>query len=144
MFTSVGWTFMFIYYKYIARSGPDVKESTSNTDLSSVPEFRRFPWRRAWQPTPVFLPGESPWQKSLAGYNPWSHKELIMTEQIGVEMQGWIVILCLSFWGTEEFLRWLLHFTVSAAMYKSSNFSVSSLSQELWALQLVIFFWDFL
>ena len=58
----------------------------------------------------------------------------------GVEMQGWIVILCLSFWGTEEFLRWLLHFTVSAAMYKSSNFSISSLSQELWVLQLVIFF----
>ena len=108
------------------------------------PWVGKIPWRRAWQPTPVFLPGESPWQKSLAGYNPWSHKELIMTEQIGVEMQGWIVILCLSFWGTEEFLRWLLHFTVSAAMYKSSNFSISSLSQELWALQLVIFFWDFL
>ena len=112
-FTIVGWTSMFIY---IARSGSDVKESASNTDLSSVPEFGRFPWRRAWQPTPVFLPGESPWQKSLACYNPWSHKELIMTEQTGVEMQGWIVILCLSFWGPEEFLKWLLHFTVSAAM----------------------------
>ena len=29
------------------------------------------PWRRAWQPTPVFLPGESHGQRSLAGYSPW-------------------------------------------------------------------------
>ena len=36
--------------------------------------------RRAWQPTPVFLPGESHGQKSLAGYSPWSHKELDTTE----------------------------------------------------------------
>ena len=28
-------------------------------------------WRRAWQPTPVFLPGESQGQRSLAGYSPW-------------------------------------------------------------------------
>ena len=33
-----------------------------------------FPWRRKWQPTPVFLPGESHGQRSLAGYNPWGHK----------------------------------------------------------------------
>ena len=32
------------------------------------------------QPTPVFLPGESHRQRSLAGYNPQSHKELDMTE----------------------------------------------------------------
>ena len=30
-------------------------------DAGSVPELRRFPWRRARQPTPVFLPEESPW-----------------------------------------------------------------------------------
>ena len=28
-------------------------------DLGSVPESGKFPWRKAWQPTPVFLPGES-------------------------------------------------------------------------------------
>ena len=27
----------------------------------SIPRLGRFPWRRAWQPTPVFLPGASPW-----------------------------------------------------------------------------------
>ena len=38
------------------------------------PWVRRIPWRRAWQPTPVFLPGESLGQRSLAGYSPWNHR----------------------------------------------------------------------
>ena len=38
------------------------------------------PWRRKWQPTPVFLPGESHGQKSLAGYSPWGCKESDTTE----------------------------------------------------------------
>ena len=37
-------------------------------------------WRRKWQPTPVFLPGESHGQRGLVGYSPWGHKELDMTE----------------------------------------------------------------
>ena len=37
-------------------------------------------WRRGWQSTPVFLPGESHGQRSLAGYSPWGHKELDTTE----------------------------------------------------------------
>ena len=32
--------------------------------------IRKIPWRRAWQATPVFLPGESHGQKRLAGYSP--------------------------------------------------------------------------
>ena len=44
--------------------GSDGKESACNVgDLGSIPGLGRFPWRRAWQPTPVFLPGESPWTK---------------------------------------------------------------------------------
>ena len=39
-----------------------------------------IPWRRAWQPTPVFLPGESHGQRSLVGYSPHGHKELDITE----------------------------------------------------------------
>ena len=31
-------------------------------------------WRGAWQPAPVFLPGEPHGQRSLAGYSPWGHK----------------------------------------------------------------------
>ena len=40
----------------------------------------KIPWRRAWQPTPVFLPGESHGQRSLAGYSPWGRKELDTAE----------------------------------------------------------------
>ena len=40
----------------------------------------KIPWRRAWQPTPVFLPGESHRQRSLEGYSLWGFKELNMTE----------------------------------------------------------------
>ena len=43
---------------------------------------RKIPWRREWLPTPVFLPGEFHGQRSLAGYSPWDHKELDITEQL--------------------------------------------------------------
>ena len=39
------------------------------------PWVRKIPWRRAWQPTPIVLPGESHGQRSLVGYSPWGHKE---------------------------------------------------------------------
>ena len=44
------------------------------------PWVGKNPWRREWQPTPVFLLGESHGQRSLAGYSPWGHKESDMTE----------------------------------------------------------------
>ena len=34
------------------------------------PWVGKIPWKMAWQPTPVFLPGESHGQKSLSGYSP--------------------------------------------------------------------------
>ena len=44
------------------------------------PWVRKIPWRRAWQPVPVFLPEESHGQRSLAGYSLWGRKEIDMTE----------------------------------------------------------------
>ena len=44
------------------------------------PRVWQMPWRRAWQPTPVFMPGKSYGQRSLAGYSPWGHKESDMAE----------------------------------------------------------------
>ena len=44
------------------------------------PWVREISWRRTWKSTPVFLPGESHGQRGLAGYSPWSCKELGMTE----------------------------------------------------------------
>ena len=39
-------------------------------------------WRRKWQPTPVFLPGESHGRRSLVGCSPWGRTELDMTERL--------------------------------------------------------------
>ena len=46
------------------------------------PWVRKVPWRRAWQPTPVFLLGEPHGERSLVGYSPQGHKESEMTEAI--------------------------------------------------------------
>ena len=57
------------------------KESACNAeDLGSIPRSEKIPWRREWQPTPVFLPGESYGQRRLVGYSPWGHKESDTTE----------------------------------------------------------------
>ena len=48
--------------------------------LGFNPWVRKIPWRRAWQPTPVFLAGESHGQRSLAAYSPECRKESDMTE----------------------------------------------------------------
>ena len=67
-----------------ARSGgSDDKEYACNAgDLGSIPGLGRFPWRRKWQPTPVFLPRESHGWRSLVGYSPQGHKELNRTERL--------------------------------------------------------------
>ena len=48
--------------------------------LGFYPCVRKIPWRRKWQPTPVFLPGKFRGQDSLAGYSPSHHKESDTTE----------------------------------------------------------------
>ena len=48
--------------------------------LGFIPWVGKIPRRRAWQSTPVFLPGESQGQRSLAGYSPWGYKESDTTE----------------------------------------------------------------
>ena len=59
------------------------KEGACNTahtgDAGSSPEDL---WRREWQPTPVFLPGEFHGQRKLAGYSPCGHKELDTAERL--------------------------------------------------------------
>ena len=44
------------------------------------PWVGKIPWKRIWQPTPVFLPGESHGQRGLAGCGPRGHKESDMTK----------------------------------------------------------------
>ena len=49
-------------------------------EMGSIPRSGKLPWRRAQQPTPVFLPGESQGQRSLVGYSLQGRKESDMTE----------------------------------------------------------------
>ena len=43
---------------------------------TQVPSLvRKIPWRRAWQPTPIFLPGKCHGPRSLVGYSPWDHSQ---------------------------------------------------------------------
>ena len=46
------------------------------------PWVGKFLWRREWQPTLVFLPGEFHGQRSLVGFSPWGCKESAMTERL--------------------------------------------------------------
>ena len=62
------------------------------------PWVEKIPWRREWQPTPVFLPGEFHGQRSLVGCSPWGFKELDTPEQLSLHFQkntnqykGWLI-----------------------------------------------------
>ena len=54
-----------------------VKNTPANVrDMGVIPGSGRFPRRKKWQPTPVFLPGKSHRQRTLIGYSLWSHKSI--------------------------------------------------------------------
>ena len=73
-----------------AEAAADGKESACKArDLGSIRGLGRspgegnsFPWRRKWQSTPVFLPGESHGRRRLVGYSPQGHKESDTTERL--------------------------------------------------------------
>ena len=61
--------------------GSEDKESACNAgDPAFNPWGGKIPWRRKYQPTPVFLPGEFHGQRSLVGNSPWGPKESDTTE----------------------------------------------------------------
>ena len=72
--------------------GPAGKESACSTGdrrHGFSPWAGKFPRRRKWQPTPVFLPGESPWTEERVSYSPRGCKESDMTEQLS--KQAWML-----------------------------------------------------
>ena len=71
---------MYIRYVYIGFSGGSaVNNLPANAgDTSSIPGSG-ISWRSNWQPVPVFLPGKSHGQKSLASFSPGAVKELDTT-----------------------------------------------------------------
>ena len=81
------------------------------------PWVEKIPWRRRWQPTQVFLHGESHGQRSLAGYSPLGHKESDTTE--GTWHTPMAVSLLLSNWS----IKWLAigNLTQSLAPFRSQE-----------------------
>ena len=76
-------------FKWVSFSYQVAKVLSFSFNISPSNEYLgltsfRIPWRRKWQPTPVFLPGESHGQRSLVGYSPWGRKESDM------RWAGWI------------------------------------------------------
>ena len=49
-------------------------------DTGLIPWVGKIPWRRAWQPTSVFVPGESQGWGSLVGFRLWGRTESATTE----------------------------------------------------------------
>ena len=75
--------------------------------LKFDPWLGKIPWRKAWQPIPVFLPGESHGQRSLVGYSPQGHKESDTTTEtmhthiwIGCSLRSSCVFVYLPFTST--------------------------------------------
>ena len=60
----------------------DGKESACNVGDPCSIWVGKIPWRRKWQPTPVFLPRKSHGQRSLAGYGPRGCKQSGTTERL--------------------------------------------------------------
>ena len=78
-FHSLGYSHWASLIAQMVKSLPAVQETRAQS-LS-----RKIPWRRVWQPTPIFMPGESHGQKSLVGYSPWGCKESDTTEQLTLD-----------------------------------------------------------
>ena len=62
------------------------------------PWVRKIPWRRKWLPTPVFLPGKSHGQRSLAGYSPRGCKESDTTEWVERTHTSWHIYCMCVVW----------------------------------------------
>ena len=75
------------------------------------PWVGKIPWRRAWQPTPVFLPKESHGQRNLVGYSPWYYKRVrhnLATNQQQkqhkwLEVPSWVLLQILDLFETRNF-----------------------------------------
>ena len=86
------------------------------------PWVRKIPWRRAGQPTPVFLPGESHGQRSLAGYSPQGSHSWTRLKHLSTEASTQLISTA-SLWGTSQLRGW---FPRTAQQSSPSGFTVET------------------
>ena len=81
--------------------GSDGKECACNGgDLCSVPGLGKFPWRRAWQATPVFFPGEFPWTEEPGGL------QSIGSQRVGHDWHKMWELDCEESWAQKNWCFW--------------------------------------
>ena len=117
--------------------------------LGFDPWVGKIPWRREWQLAPVFFPGESHGQWSLAGFSPWGCKESDTTEQLtlsGQSHQGSFSSLSCKR-PTEPLEAWVTHRNLSCGFNPAKNLVAQSLRNNLCmqcsTLNLDILFYSF-
>ena len=125
-----------------------IKNPPANTGVAEDAESKsrsgRFPWRRKWQPTSVFLPGKSQGQRSLLGYSPWGckragHDWAPNTQDWELEWKELPYPKYL--WLISSFFRLYKDWWPSVHICRASlrAFDISCLSERPWNLTLWIF-----
>ena len=75
------WAFIYMLEDFPDGSGVKNLPAMQETQRHGFHAWvRKIPWRKKWQPIPVFLLGEFHGPRSLAGYSPWGHKKSETTE----------------------------------------------------------------
>ena len=74
--------------------GSDEESSCQRRRRGLHPWSGEIPWRRKWQPAPVFLPGKSLGQRNLAGYSLWGPKESDTIERLRTHTS---LLTCLTY-----------------------------------------------
>ena len=76
----------------------------------------KIPWRRKWQPTPLFMPGTSHGQRKLVGYSPWGFEELAQLSDSAITIIYFPSLQVCLFWNLSKcdhttcgFLWWFFH-----------------------------------
>ena len=73
--------------------------------VTSLSLFAFMLWRRKWQPTPVFLPGESQWRGSLVGCHLWGRTELTRLKRLSSSSSRPITSHCIQYMVNKDFLK---------------------------------------
>ena len=91
------------------------------------------PWRREWQPTPVFLPGKFYGQRNLVGYSSWGRKKWDMTEHLTLSLSlPWKE----SYDKPRQYIRkQRYHFAYKGPYNQSFGFSSSHVQCESWTIK---------
>ena len=77
--------------------------------VTSLSLFTFMHWRRKWQPTPVFLPGESQGRPSLVGCRLWaSHRVRHDWSDLAAAAQHCVILRCTMWWFVYV-VHWLTH-----------------------------------